>query len=202
MKLERIGFSLFSAALALLAHGAEAHEAGHGGDGAGGGFLTGFLHPILGWDHVAAMVAVGLWGALLGAPAVWTLPVAFPLVMALGGAVAVAGVPLPGVEAGIAVSALAIGLMVATAARPPLWAAAALVAFFAVFHGHAHGAEMPASADAAAYAVGFVIGTGLLHLAGISLGVFAQSDAGRLVVRGMGAAIAAAGLVFTVGALS
>ena len=98
--------------------------------------------------------------------------------------------------------ALAIGLMVAAAARPPIWVAAAMVAFFAIFHGYAHGAEMPASADAAAYAAGFVIGTGLLHLAGISLGLFARSEAGRLAVRGMGAAIAAAGLFFVFGALS
>ena len=190
--------TLLAVVAALAATGAAAHEAGD----AGGGFVTGFLHPILGWDHVAAMVAVGLWGAFLGAPAIWVLPVAFPLVMAVGGAMALAGVPFPAVELGIAVSALAIGLMVALAQKPPLWVAGLVVAFFALFHGHAHGAEMPAAASPTAYAVGFVIGTGLLHLAGIGLGLLAGSQAGRMAVRGLGGVIAAAGLVFTVGALS
>src|SRR5262249_61518383 len=96
------------------------------------GFLSGFAHPIFGWDHVIAMVAVGLWGAFLGAPAIWLLPVVFPLVMAFGGALGVAGMPLPGVETGIAVSAIFLGGMVAFAAKPPLWIAAVLVGAFAV----------------------------------------------------------------------
>ncbi len=187
-----------AALAALLASGVSAHEV----DTAGAGFVTGFLHPILGWDHVAAMVAVGLWGAFLGAPAIWVLPVAFPLVMAVGGALAVAGMPFPAVELGIALSAVVIGLMVALAQKPPLWTAALIVGFFALFHGHAHGAEMPAAANPMAYAVGFVIGTGLLHLGGIALGLLVGSQAGRMAVRGVGGAIAAAGLVFTVGALS
>jgi urease accessory protein len=157
--------------LALGRPRALAHEGG-----AAGGFVTGFLHPILGWDHVAAMVAVGLWGAFLGSPAIWLLPVAFPLVMALGGALGVAGVPLPAVETGIAASAMVIGVAVALAARPPIWVAAVVVAFFAIFHGHAHGAEMPAAASPLAYAAGFVIATGLLHLAGIALGLLARSQ--------------------------
>ena len=111
----------------------------HTGEAAGGGFVTGFLHPILGWDHVAAMVAVGLWGAFLGPPAIWLLPVTFPLVMALGGALGVAGVPIPGIEFGIAASALMIGAAVMLALRPPLVIAAVVVGFFAIFHGHAHG---------------------------------------------------------------
>ena len=146
----------------------------HTGEAAGGGFLTGFLHPILGWDHVAAMVAVGLWGAFLGPPAIWLLPVTFPLVMALGGALGVAGVPIPGIEFGIAASALIIGTAVMLALRPPLVIAAVIVGFFAIFHGHAHGTEMPHAASPLAYAAGFVIGTGLLHLAGISLGLLAR----------------------------
>src|SRR5215510_9517986 len=112
------------------------------------GFLSGFAHPIFGWDHVIAMVAVGLWGAFLGAPAIWLLPVVFPLVMALGGALGVLGMPLPGVETGIALSAIALGAMVAFAARPPLCIAAILVGAFAIFHGHAHGTELPIGADA------------------------------------------------------
>ncbi len=183
--------------LLLTATAASAHT----GDAAGAGFVTGFTHPLLGWDHVAAMVAVGLWGAFLGAPAIWVLPVAFPLVMALGGALGVAGVPLPGIETGIAASALVIGLAVALAARPPLWVAAAIVALFAVFHGHAHGTEMPAAADPIAYAAGFVIATGLLHLAGIAFGLLAARPAGRIAVRAAGGVIALGGAAFLAGAL-
>ena len=108
------------------------------------GFLTGFLHPLSGLDHVLAMIAVGLWGAQLGAPAIWLLPVTFPMVMAFGGFIGLVGIPLPGVEIGIALSALLLGVMVASEARPPLAIAAAIVAFFAIFHGHAHGTELPA----------------------------------------------------------
>src|SRR5882672_12282368 len=104
-----------------------------------GGFLGGFAHPLFGPDHVVAMVAVGLWGAFLGAPAIWLLPIVFPLVMAFGGALGIVGMPLPGVETGIALSAIALGAMVALAAKPPIWIAAVLVGAFAIFHGHAHG---------------------------------------------------------------
>ena len=126
--------------LALVPAAARAHaEHGHGG-----GFVAGFLHPITGPDHVVAMVAVGLWGAVLGPPALWVLPVAFPLVMAFGGLLGLLGVPIPGVEIGIAVSGLVMGLMVLFELRPPLWLAALIVSAFAVFHGHAHGAELAA----------------------------------------------------------
>ena len=107
-----------------------------------GGLFSGFFHPITGWDHVVAMVAVGLWGAFLGRPAIWILPVVFPLVMAIGGALGILGVPLPQVETGIAVSAIVLGLVVALAVRPPLWIAAVIVGIFAIFHGHAHGTEL------------------------------------------------------------
>lgn len=173
----------------------------HTGDASGAGFATGFLHPVLGWDHVAAMVAVGLWGAFLGSPAIWVLPVAFPLVMTVGAAAGTLGVPLPGIETGIALSALVIGLAVALAAKPPLWVAAVIVAVFAVFHGHAHGAEMPEAAAPLAYAMGFVLATGLLHLAGIAFGLLAARPAGRIAVRAAGAAIALGGLGFLTGAI-
>ena len=110
--------------------------------------MGGFAHPVFGPDHVIAMVAVGLWGAFLGAPAIYILPIVFPLVMAAGGVLGILGVPLPGVEIGIAVSAVMLGMMVALAAQPPLWVAAVLVGAFAIFHGHAHGAELPPGADA------------------------------------------------------
>lgn len=170
----------------------------HSGEGAGG-LVAGLLHPITGPDHVVAMVAVGLWGAILGAPALWQLPVAFPVVMALAGALAVMGVPLPGVEAGIALSGVVLGLMVLFAVRPPIWVAAVIVSAFAVFHGHAHGTELPASANPVAYAVGFVVATGLLHLVGIAIGMLVKWPAGRVVVRASGAAIALAGGAYLTG---
>ena len=166
---------------------------------ASGGFIGGFAHPLFGPDHVVAMVAVGLWGAFLGAPAIWLLPIVFPLVMAIGGVIGILGIPLPAVETGIAASAVVLGMMVALAARPPLWVAAVLVGLFAVFHGHAHGTELPTGADAVAYSLGFVIATGLLHLAGIAFGLLARWPAGRLAVRAAGGAIALAGLAFLSG---
>lgn len=180
------------AAFALATPLAQAHE----GAGLAGGFMSGFAHPLLGWDHVVAMLAVGLWGAFLGAPALWLLPVVFPLVMAAGGALGVLGVPLPAVEVGIAVSAIALGGVVAGALRPPLWVAALLVALFAIFHGHAHGTELPQAASPLAYSLGFVVATGLLHLTGIALGLLTRWPAGRIAVRGMGAGIALLGVLF------
>jgi urease accessory protein len=159
-----------------------------------GGFLAGFSHPLLGPDHVIAMVAVGLWGAFLGAPAIWLLPIVFPLVMAGGGVLGILGMPLPAAETGIAVSAIVLGLMVALAARPPLWIAAMLVGAFAIFHGYAHGRELPDDANALAFSAGFVIATGALHLCGIAFGTLSRWPAGRLAVRGAGGLIALAGL--------
>ena len=181
--------------LLVFAPAALAHEGG----GIAGGFYSGFVHPMLGWDHVAAMFAVGLWGAFLGNPAIWVLPVVFPMVMAIGGALGVAGVPLPAVETGIATSAVILGLMVALAARPPLGVAALIVAAFAIFHGYAHGAELPEAANPLAYSLGFVIATGLLHLSGIAFGLLARWPAGRLAVRTGGGLIALAGVGFLTG---
>jgi urease accessory protein len=178
----------------LLATTTTAHA--HSEGGLAGGFLSGFFHPINGIDHVIAMVAVGLWGAFLGSPALWVLPMVFPLVMTIGGALGVMGVPVPAVETGIAVSAIALGGVVAGAVRPPLWVAAVLVGVFAIFHGHAHGTELPSAADPIAYSLGFVTATGLLHLAGIGLGLLTRWPAGVKAVRAMGAGIAVGGLGF------
>lgn len=173
---------------------------GHTGeDHGGGGFSSGFMHPLLGPDHVIAMVAVGLWGVFLGAPAIWVLPIVFPLVMALGGAFGVIGIPLPAVETGIALSAVVLGLCVALALTPPLWMAALIVGAFAIFHGYAHGAEMPVASDAVSYALGFVVATGLLHLCGIGFGSLARWPAGKLAVRAAGVLIAIAGGAFLSG---
>ncbi|MGF1594699.1 MAG: HupE/UreJ family protein [Kiloniellaceae bacterium] len=186
---------LFAVALLLVATPALAHES----VGAAGGFVSGFLHPLLGWDHVAAMVAVGLWGAFLGTPAIWLLPVVFPLVMAAGAALGIFGLPLPAVEVGIAASAVVLGVMVALAARPPLWIATVVVGAFAIFHGHAHGTELPGSANPLTYALGFVIATGMLHLCGIVFSLLAQWNWGRTAVRTAGGTIAVAGIAFLVG---
>jgi len=164
-----------------------------GGTAGGAGFLTGLLHPLTGLDHVAAMVAVGLWGAQLGAPALWALPVAFPLIMALGGAAGAAGLPLPGVETGIAASGLLLGLAVLLSIRVPLWVALLPVSVFAVYHGHAHGTEMPTTGQPLQYAAGFVLATGTLHLCGIAIGLLWRWPHGQWVVRASGGVIAGVG---------
>jgi urease accessory protein len=168
----------------------------HEETGQAAGFVTGLSHPVSGLDHVLAMIAVGLWGAVLGPPAIWVLPVAFPLVMAFGGLMGLLGLPLPGVEIGIALSAIVLGAMVLTEARPPLWLAALVVAAFAIFHGHAHGRELPEGTSALLYSLGFVIATGLLHALGILLGVAHRWEAGRRFVQAAGGGVALAGIFF------
>ncbi len=190
-------FFLFLVAIAIT--WSSAPSMAHSGDGYGGGFVAGFTHPIVGWDHVAAMVAVGLWGAFLGSPAIWALPIVFPLVMAFGAVIGIAELPLPAVETGIALSAVVLGLMIVFAVRPPLWVAAIIVGAFAIFHGYAHGTELPSTVNAFAYAVGFVIATGLLHLIGIGFGVPAKWPAGKLAVRSAGGLISLAGIGFLTG---
>ena len=161
-----------------------------------GGLVSGFRHPISGWDHVLAMVAVGLWGAQLGAPAMWLLPVTFPMVMALGAMMGLLGSPLPGVEIGIALSALVLGAMVLAEKRPPLWVAAVIVGIFAIFHGHAHGTELPAGQSGLLYSMGFVMATGCLHGVGIGIGLIHRWTAGRVILRVAGATVAVAGVFF------
>jgi urease accessory protein len=178
--------------LALLAPPVWAHEPA----GQAAGFVSGLLHPVSGLDHVLAMVAVGLWGAQLGAPAIWLLPLTFPLMMAVGGFLGLLGVPLPGVEVGIAASAIVLGAVVAAESRPPLSLVAVLVAFFALFHGHAHGTELPAGQSGFLYSIGFVVATGCLHAGGIAIGLVHCWRAGRAALRGAGAGVSAAGMFF------
>ena len=182
--------------LALLLLLAATPAWAHVQQGQAAGFLTGVRHPISGLDHVLAMISVGLWGAQLGPPAIWLLPVTFPMVMAFGGFLGLVGIPLPGVEVGIALSAIVLGLMVAREARPPLWLAAALVGFFAIFHGHAHGTELPAGQSGLLYSIGFVLATGCLHGVGIAISLVHRWGWGRLALRVAGAAVAVAGLTF------
>lgn len=181
--------------LAVIAMQASAHT----GAGINSGFTSGFWHPILGWDHLVAMVAVGLWAASLGGAATWALPLVFPLVMAFGAALGVMAVPMPAVETGIALSGVVLGLLIAFAVRAPVWLAAAIVAGFALFHGHAHGTELPEAFGPYGYAAGFVIGTALLHMAGIALGLLALSGSGKAAVRGAGGGIAMVGAAFLFG---
>ena len=188
---------LVSAAIAATLP-AEAHEQG----GQAIGLVAGLLHPISGLDHVLAMIGVGLWGAQLGPPALWLLPVTFPMVMALGGMLGLMGVALPGVEIGIAVSAILLGAMVLFEVRPPIAVAVALVGLFAIFHGHAHGTELPDGASGALYSVGFVIATGCLHAAGIAIGTIHRFARGRIALRAAGALVAIGGLYFLVRGLA
>jgi urease accessory protein len=184
--------ALVAMSLAALASPALAHVQ----TGQATGFLAGLAHPVSGLDHVLAMVAVGLWGAQLGAPAIWLLPVTFPIVMALGGLLGLLGVPLPGVEVGIAASAILLGAAVMTERRLPLYAAAALVGFFAVFHGHAHGTELPPGQSGLLYSLGFVVATGCLHAIGIAIGTMHRWPAGRIAVRIAGGGVGLAGVFF------
>ncbi len=187
-----------AAALALCAAPALAHvEAGQAT-----GFATGFAHPFSGLDHILAMVAVGLWGAQLGAPAIWILPITFPLVMAFGGFLGLIGVALPGVEVGIAASAVLLGAAVMSERRVSLVAAAALVAFFAIFHGHAHGTELPPGQSGLLYSLGFVVATGCLHAIGIAAGAAHRWPTGKLMLRIAGGGVSLGGLYFLWGALA
>lgn len=170
--------------------------------GQAGGFISGLSHPVSGLDHVLAMLAVGLWGAQLGMPALWVLPVAFPMMMAAGGMLGLIGIPLPGVEIGIAVSAVVLGALILGQIRLGLGIALAVVAFFAVFHGHAHGTELVPGQNAVLYSLGFVIATGLLHATGIGIGLVHRWQFGRLALRGAGALILSGGLYFLWGALA
>lgn len=191
-----------AAVAVLLACASEGAAWAHVDAASADGFAAGLAHPVSGLDHVVAMVAVGLWGAQLGAPAMWLLPVVFPMVMAAGGFLGLVGLPLPGVELGIALSALLLGVAVAAEARPRLGVAAALVALFAVFHGHAHGTELPAGENGLLYSLGFVSATGSLHGAGIALGLVHRWPYGVPAIRVVGAGIAAVGTWFLWRALS
>lgn len=192
--------ALPAVAMALIAGPALAHT----GVDHGTGFGTGFAHPFGGLDHLLAMLAVGLWAVQYAARSenkrvLWLLPAAFVLPMALGFVLGFSGVALPGVEAGIALSVLILGLAVAFAVRPPLPAAMAVTALFALFHGHAHGSELPHAEMAAMYAAGMVLATALLHGLGIVGGRLAQQVRLPLLTRTAGAAVALAGIVILVG---
>jgi len=171
----------------LLAH---AHP-GHDGHELTWDFATGASHPLLGLDHLLAMVAVGLWASQLGGRSRWLLPAAFVGFMALGAVAGHAGRSFPGLEQAIAASILVLGLLIAAAVRLPVSAGMAVVGAFALFHGMAHGAEMPASAGGLAYGLGFAATTALLHAVGLGLGLALKDRA--QAVRLAGSVVALAG---------
>lgn len=163
------------------------------------GFASGFAHPLAGADHLLAMLAVGLWGAQLGGRAQWLLPVSFVSFMLLGAGLGIAGVAVPGVEQGIVVSVLLLGLLLVRAARLPLAIGAALVAGFAAMHGLAHGSEMPIAASVPAYTFGFMLSTALLHMAGLALGFGLRAGRMGWGSRMLGGVIALCGLGLAMG---
>ncbi|HEX3538237.1 MAG TPA: HupE/UreJ family protein [Stellaceae bacterium] len=183
----------------LAATAAQAHT----GVGDTGGFVHGFAHPISGIDHVLAMVAVGLLAAQLGGRALWMVPASFVSMMVVGGVLGVIGIGLPFVEIGIGLSVVVLGLAIAVGLHLPTVAAMALVGFFAVFHGHAHGAEMPETASGFAYGVGFILATAALHAAGIGLGlgIGRISGVSRGALQAAGGTMALAGVAILVGYL-
>jgi urease accessory protein len=191
-----------TALLILLAATMPSDVSAHIVKGEAIGFVSGFEHPISGFDHIIAMVAVGLWGAQLGMPAIWLLPVTFPLVMAFGGFLGLIGVPLPGSELAIALSGVCLGAAVLFEFRPPLWVAAVLVGTFGLFHGYAHGHELPPGQNALLYSIGFVLATGLLHLTGITIGLIHRWHWGQYALRGAGAVVLCGGAYFLWGALA
>jgi len=175
---------------------------GHIEQGQAAGFLTGLAHPWSGFDHILAMIAVGIWGAQLGNPALWILPVTFPMMMSLGAFMGLVGIPVPGVEIGIALSAIVLGVMVMGQIRPNLVIAMLVVGVFAIFHGHAHGTELPPGQNGLLYSMGFVVATGILHGVGILIGTLHRYHFGRFFLQGSGAFISFMGIVFLWQALS
>lgn len=188
----RIGLTI-AAALLLIPTAAFAHPS----IGNAHGFVQGLAHPLGGLDHILAMVAVGVFASQLGGRALWAVPATFVLVMALGGILGITGIAVPGVEIGIAASVIVLGAIVALRVKPSVAVAMAVVALFAIFHGHAHGTEMPLAAASMPYALGFMFATALLHLAGIALGLSigrAGESYGRLGYRFAGGLVALTGV--------
>ena len=191
---------LVAAALAATAMPALAHT----GVGATSGFAAGFTHPLLGLDHLLAMIAVGLFAASRGGKALWLVPLAFVAMMAAGGLLAMTGIGLPMVELGIALSVVVLGAAVALRLSLPVAGAMALAGIFALFHGHAHGAEMPAGASAMSYALGFVLATAMLHAVGVGIGLMAgigSQRVGQWAMRTCGSVMALAGVGILAGVI-
>jgi urease accessory protein len=196
MKRSFLRLSLF--ALCLVPTAALAHT----GVGSTSGFVHGFLHPLSGLDHQLAMIMVGIFAYQLGGRALWLVPLTFVSVMALGGFLGVMGVPLPFVEIGIALSVIVLGAIVAFGVKAPLAVAMAAVGFFAIFHGHAHGTEMPLDVAGATYGLGFMLAAALLHALGIGIGLLigmSSKTLGNRAYRIAGGLASAAGVALLLG---
>jgi urease accessory protein len=188
---------LLLAPLLLAPNSAIAHE---GSSLPYGSFIAGLAHPVLGVDHFLAMVSVGILSAQIGGRAIWTVPTTFVSVMAVGGLLGWLNVGLTSIELGIAFSVLTLGIAIAADRKLPVLVAMGFVAIFAIFHGYAHGAEMPTVANPVRYALGFMTGTALLHIAGLLVGDISQHYArGKVLLRVAGAAIAGVGTWFLLG---
>ena len=170
----------------------------HTGVGETTGFVHGFSHPTGGADHLLAMVAVGLWAAQIGGRALWVVPSTFVILMILGGALGFSGISVPFIEEGILVSVLVLGVLIAGAFKFPVIFSALIVGFFSLFHGHAHGTEMPVAIGAASYSIGFALATAMLHTAGIASGIILQKINLEKVNRFAGGAIALSGIYLAV----
>ncbi|MDH4415489.1 MAG: HupE/UreJ family protein [Rhizobium sp.] len=193
-KTRRLPVALAVLALAtLIGPPAQAHVM----DGPLGGFGSGFGHPLAGFDHLLAMLAVGLWGAQMGGRSVWTLPATFPMIMCVGGIIGMTGIlPDQPIEYGIAFSVIVLGAAIAAAWRAPEWVALVLIAAFALMHGYPHGVLAPRASDPAAFTVGFVVSTGVIHVIGIAIGASLKPIGGGRLVQAMGAGISLAGFWF------
>ena len=204
--LKHLSFRLpLPASLATLTAVLASSASAHSGRGESAGFMPGFSHPLGGLDHILAMLAVGLWASQIAfagnKKALWAVPLAFVSMMTIGGVLGASDIAMPGVETGIAASVLILGVLIAAAVRLPLVASIAVVGAFALFHGAAHGAEMPATSNGLVYGAGFVLTTVLLHSAGIGAGVGVKqllSSSKTLPLRYAGAAIALCGLMLMV----
>jgi urease accessory protein len=167
----------------------------HPGHDGASGLVHGFLHPVTGIDHVLAMIAVGVLAAQYGGRALWRIPLSFVTVMAIAGVIGMAGIVVPVAEVGIGLSVVVLGLAIAFQLRPPTFVAMAVVGFFALFHGYAHGAELPDGISGLSFALGFLLATALLHCTGIGLGLLMQRQASsRRLIQAGGGAMALVGI--------
>ncbi len=195
MKKSNRSSSWFQRALLLSAFLVPSLAQAHPGmSGHSHSFSNGFTHPLSGWDHLCALVAVGLWAAQLGGRRRWLLPMTFVSFMVLGGTLGLGGANIPGVEQGMAASLVVLGIFIATALRLPVMTSVVMVGLFALFHGYAHGAEMPAAASSLSYMAGFAIASASLHLTGLGAGLAAQRFDSTRLVRFAGGGMAMCGL--------
>lgn len=193
------GAILLALLVSLIPQVAYAHD---GSNVPFGGFLSGLIHPVLGYDHLLAMLSVGILSAQIGGRAIWTVPTTFVGVMAVGGALGLIDIGLNGIEFGIAASLVMLGSIIAAERNIPVRLAMLGVGFFAIFHGYAHGSEMPTTAEPVLYALGFLTGTALIHIAGVVIGDIAKHyERGKIILRIGGGLIALIGFLFIFGVL-